>query len=113
MFAFLPYVPAFSTDPKCKLKNRPVPDNTDYLIEVNNKIHALASANPIRQAFSNKVVGYNHNKTNYKPTSWQGYNSIAPEELRLVSCYTYTDRELTTRSTHFFNYVERYADSLK
>ena len=89
-FAFLPYVPDLSKDPKCKLKTRPDPDHTDYLIKINNRIHSLASANPIRQAFSNKVVGYNHDKTNYKPSSWQGYNSIAPEELRLVSCYTYT-----------------------
>ena len=94
MFAFLPYVPAFSKAPKCKLKTVPTPDHTDYLVTINNRIQALATANPIGQAFSNKTVGYNHSKNKYKPSSWRGYNSIAPEMLRISCCYTYTDREL-------------------
>ena len=112
-FAFLPYVPAISKDPKCKFPTLPNPDHTDYLVTLNNRIQTLATANPIRQAFSNKVVGYNHDKTNYKPSSWQGFNSIAPTELRFSCCFSYTNRELTTRSTHFFNHVEKFIDSLK
>ena len=112
-FAFLPYVPAYSKDPKCKTPTSPNPDLTDFLIAVNNKIQELASANPIKQAFSNKSVGYNSGKTNYKATSWRGYKSNAPEALRFACCYTYTDRELVTRSLHFFNHVEKFIDSLR
>ena len=70
-FAFLPYVPAYSKDPKCKTLTSPNPDLTEFLIAVNNKIKELASTNPIKQAFSNKSVGYNSGKTNYKATSWK------------------------------------------
>ena len=113
MFAFLPYVPAISKDPKTKIPTLPSPNHTDYLVTLNNRLQVLASANPIKQAFSNKVVGYNHDKDNYKPSSWQGYNSTAPPHLRFSCCFSYTLRELTTRSTHFFNHVEKFITSLK
>ena len=112
-FAFLPYVPAISKDPKCKANTVPTTDHTNYLVIVNNRIQALATGNPIGQAFSNKTVGYNHNKTNYKPSSWRGYSTTAPEAHRISCCFTYTDRELITQSTHFFNHVEKFIDSLR
>ena len=112
-FTFLPYVPALSKDPKCKVNTVPTPDHTNYLVMINNRIQALATGNPIGQAFSNKTVGYNHCKNNYKPSSWRDYNTTAPEALRFSCCFTYTDRELITRSTHFFNHVEKFIDSLR
>ena len=113
MFVFLPYVPAISKDPKCKLPTLPYPNHTDYLVMLNEQQRVLASANLIKQAFSNKVVGYNYEKNNYKSSSWQGYNSTAPPHLRFSCCHSYTIRKLTTRSTHFFNHVEKFIDSLK
>ena len=50
-FAFLPYVPDYSKDRKCKTHTSPNPDLTDFLIDVNNRIQELAAANPIGQAF--------------------------------------------------------------
>ena len=112
-FSYLPYVPAYSMDPKCKTKTTPSPDLTDYLVTINNRIKDLATGNPIGQTFGNKSVGYNHGKTNYKSTSWLGYNSTAPEPLRFAACYTYTDRELIARSSHLFNHIEKFIDSLR
>ena len=111
-FSYLPYVPAYSLDPKRKTKTTPTPDLTDYLMTINNRIKVLATGNPIGQTFGNKSVGYNHSKSNYKSTSWLGYNSIAPEPLRFAACYTYTDRELTARSYHLYNHIEKFIDSL-
>ena len=68
-FAYLPYIPAISKDPKTKLSILPSPNHTDYFVTLNNHLQILAGANPIKQAFSNKLVSYNHEKDNYKPSS--------------------------------------------
>ena len=112
-FAFLPYVPAYSKDPKTKLHIEPAQNHTNFLVSLNNFLQILAGANPIRQAFSNKLVGYNHERDNYKPTSWLGYNSTAPPHLRFSCCRNYTPRKLTIRSNHFFNHVKKFVTSLK
>ena len=99
--------------PKCQTKTSPNPDLTDYLMTINHRIKDLATGNPIGQDFANKSVGYNHSKSNYKSTSWLGYNSVAPEPLRFAACYTYTDRELTARSNNLYNHIEKFIDSLR
>jgi hypothetical protein len=111
-FALLPYIPAYSSDPKCKTKTTPNPDMTDLVTNINLKITSLALANPIKQAFGNKSVGYTSKNNNYKCTSWIGYNSLAPEHLRFSKCYNYTQHELEARTVKLYNYVEKYVDSL-
>ena len=110
-FAYLPYVPAISKDPKTKARNVPQVDYTQFLVSLNNFFQILASANTIQQAFSNELVGYNHERNNYKPTSWVGYNSTAPPHLRFSCCHT--PHELAIRSNHFFNHVEKVITSFK
>ena len=110
---YLPYVPAISNNPKTKFPISPSSNHTNYLVTLNNRLQVLASANPIKQDFSNKLFSYNHEKDNYKASSWQGLSSTASPHLRFSSCFTYTPRELITRSTHFFNHVEKFITSLK
>ena len=69
-------------------------DYTIYLVRVNDRLKILANANPIKTAFSNKSVGYNSGKNNYKPTSWQGFGSTAEPHLQF--------KELQTRSNDCF-----------
>ena len=57
-FSFLPYVPAYSKDPKAiKDSFTPEPDQTPYIFSVNDKIKAFAQLNPIKICFNHKNVG--------------------------------------------------------
>ena len=58
-FAFLPYVPAYSRDPRTKPSFTPQPDQTQYISAINDKLKTFAVLNPIKVCFNHKNVGYN------------------------------------------------------
>ena len=74
--AFLPYVPAYSHDPNVRPTFLPFPDHTDYLVKIKDKLKIFGSNNALPSCFSNKRVGMNAKRNNYKGQDWQGFTSM-------------------------------------
>ena len=97
-FSFLPYVPAYSKDPRVtKDSFIPQPDQTQYINAINDKIQTFALLNPIRACFNHKNVGYNSKKTAYKSTDWQNHSSTVEPHLSFQHCFQYTPQALKQR----------------
>ena len=52
-FAHVPYVPAYSRDPRTKPSFSPQPDHTNYLITINYQLKAFSLLNTLKTCFSN------------------------------------------------------------
>ena len=111
-FAFLPYVPAYSCDPRMKPVFDPQPDYTQYLVKLNDKIKFFADANPLQACFDHKRVGYNSKLNLYKGSHWLNYSSTAEPNFRFHSCHSYSQDALRSRSVNFYLHVNSFVTSI-
>ena len=76
-----------SRDPHTKHSFSPQPDYTEYLITLNDQLKTFGQSNPLKTRLSNKKVGMNSKKDNYKGPVWLGYSSTAEPHLWFKHCF--------------------------
>ena len=109
-FAFIPYVLAYSKDPRTKNTFIPEPDNTDYLVKLYNQIKMFALRNPLKVCFNQRKIGYNAKADRYKGSDWLNYRSTVDSHLSFKFCFTYTKDALRQRSIDFYLHVNNFVD---